>query len=493
MANNFIHKEKVIYQTNIDSEYGVREKWLATGDHSDCVFKVGKPDSAQELIRAHRQILMVSGSKRLESLLQLHKNDDEIGLPDVEPEIFRILLGAIYTHRFELDNVDKACKVAKAAASFELESVVQKCIDYMKSPENLNSRNVIETYELAVNKNGYTTLGELKKIRFFFGKNSNSDLFLAIAECLTIFASETRAVLETPAFLSAKPTTVEEIFKQNLLNVAAELELVAFLFEYALANDALPSHCQTQYTDKINQSRYETMILPALKQVRFTAVSTRDLVENAHVKALLSAEQLIGIISKINSPKSGLYPMPNEFTTDNISRGFSEGKRLHFSRSNFSSSSGESQRTDIGENEVVNTAELTSTTYRPISQANSNDSVLDLEGDANQPVPLSNKTEDWESELKSIHVQAQNELGTIQNNSVEPPGCLGIAIDIAHKLQNGTQAPVNGNQETISSLKCRDNLQFGNFNFVYEEAEEHDLKLGPCCSTPTFYNDPEHD
>lgn len=154
------HQEKIIYQINHEEEYIVREEWLHTGNYSDCVFIVGAADPSREVIRAHRQILMVSGSKRLSTLLKTYQGEDPILIPDVEPKIFHLLLSSIYLHRFELTDSATAFSLAKAAKDYGLDCTAKKCMDYIKSPENLNANNVIETYELAIEKDGEQSSGE---------------------------------------------------------------------------------------------------------------------------------------------------------------------------------------------------------------------------------------------------------------------------------------------------------------------------------------------
>lgn len=152
------HQEKIIYQVEIEDEYLIRQKWYESGENVDCTFIVGSKDPNREHIRANRTLLMMTGSKRLQDALKEHDGLDPIIFPDVDPKIFRLMLSAIYLRRFELKDFDTAVSLAKTAGEFGLDEIAKKCLDYIKSPENLNVNNVIQTYELATNKNGHDSV-----------------------------------------------------------------------------------------------------------------------------------------------------------------------------------------------------------------------------------------------------------------------------------------------------------------------------------------------
>lgn len=159
MANHMANG-KVIFQITNDDEYSIREQWLASGDYSDCVFVVGRTEAERQEVRAHRQILMVSGSPKLYDLLCHHQGNDPIMMPDIEPKIFHTLLSAIYLHRFEVPDFVTACIVAKLANEFGLPHIAKTCLNYMRSSDNLNANNVIETFELAEERSAVVDMGE---------------------------------------------------------------------------------------------------------------------------------------------------------------------------------------------------------------------------------------------------------------------------------------------------------------------------------------------
>lgn len=141
-------------------------------------------------------------------------------------------------------------------------------------------------------------------------------------------------MLCSESFIKAKPHTLVTIYGLENLNIMYEIDLLSTLVLYAEANEALPEHCLRPMA---NQERFNTMVLPALKLIHLTSISTTELVTNHCIKDLLIPEQVLGIIAHQLSPDRALYDMPPGFSTNGISRGFRDYGVSRPLRSNVSS------------------------------------------------------------------------------------------------------------------------------------------------------------
>lgn len=111
-------------------------KLLKSYEWSDCNFLVcGKK------FKAHKLILGIA-SPVFEAMFYgpLSKNED-ITIPDVEPNIFETLLTYIYTDKVEIKSVEEAYELMYASRKYMLEYLTEVCAAYLVT--NINIDNVI--------------------------------------------------------------------------------------------------------------------------------------------------------------------------------------------------------------------------------------------------------------------------------------------------------------------------------------------------------------
>lgn len=309
---------------------------------------------------------------------------------------------------------------------------------------------------------------------FFFSiKTYLFSLCLAVAECFKIIQQETRQLLRTSSFLNAKPLTVQEIFNCATLAIMSEMDLLVALAIYAKHNKALPSHCSTEDADLINQEKFNTCILPALQLIRFPAVATRDFLNCSEIKTLLTPEQILGIACEQIDRNIKTYSLPEGFSVETISRGMNENRPVRSTRSNLSSYSGLSGRSDAISEFSQRTSDLANGLNPNTAQISSSTNV-NVGSTPQSPGHISitsnmtvNSLNEWERDIENYRNAVENEKA----------GALDLALGIANCMAN---VDVTGNGvesfskpiQSENEIKRREKLQFGDFG-----TQNHDDSL----------------
>lgn len=174
---------------------------------------------AGEEIRAHLQILSARNevfAKMFDSGMIEGKNN-KVEIPDVEPNIFKLLLKFIYSDKFESKDVCESLKLLVAADKYSVDNLVHKC--GLCVSDNLTTENVVEVLLIA----------DLVNVKFL--KKRCIDLVIknkeevAETESYKEIVKSGRANLLSEIFLETPKVTSRLKFPKNLTtdNIVATL------------------------------------------------------------------------------------------------------------------------------------------------------------------------------------------------------------------------------------------------------------------------------
>ncbi|XP_022821084.1 BTB/POZ domain-containing protein 6-A-like isoform X2 [Spodoptera litura] len=115
------------------------KKLLVSYELSDCTFSV-----ANQKFKAHKLILGVT-SPVFEAMFYgplATDGDGDIEVPDIQPEIFQLILNYIYTDKVEISGVENAFDLLYASRKYLLEHLSEMCVTYIQN--NISVDNVVE-------------------------------------------------------------------------------------------------------------------------------------------------------------------------------------------------------------------------------------------------------------------------------------------------------------------------------------------------------------
>ncbi|XP_053609680.1 BTB/POZ domain-containing protein 6-like isoform X1 [Plodia interpunctella] len=181
---------------------------LQTESWSDCKFRVGQ--QVKVYFSAHKLIL-ASSSRVFEAMFygDLAETRDVIDITDIQPEAFKAMLEYIYTDVLKLKTCDEACALYQCADKYNLKRLCEGCVKFLLS--NVKPENVCQIFEFA---KMYNEQGLIDKT-------------------IQIIHAHTPEVLNSNAFFESKPSTVVDIFSQQILNIKSEIELFDAAERYA--------------------------------------------------------------------------------------------------------------------------------------------------------------------------------------------------------------------------------------------------------------------
>lgn len=115
---------------------------LESVEWSDCSFRIG-----DEVIRAHRLILGISSPVFKVMLYGPMACTENILISDIEPEVFQLLLGFIYTDKVSIESLDIAGGLLYAAKKYIIPCLEEKCLAYIE--DNVSIDNVLSIFEFS--------------------------------------------------------------------------------------------------------------------------------------------------------------------------------------------------------------------------------------------------------------------------------------------------------------------------------------------------------
>lgn len=248
----------------------------------------------------------------------------------------------------------------------------------------------------------------------------------------------------------------------------SELELLAALALYAKHNKALPSHCSTEDAENVNQEKFNASIWPALQMIRFAAVSTRDFLHFPEIKLLLTPQQILGIVCEQIDRNISTFSLPEGFSIETVSRGMSENRPVRSIRSNLSSYSGHSGRTDM-------ISEFSQPTSDIANGINPNTDQIANSTGVN--IGSSPKLSDRMSIASNLTVNSMNEWEReieAYRNVVENQNLKDLAEDMAQSVLNVNEIENEAPKSTEPEKQPmrREKLQFGDLG-----TQNHDDSL----------------
>ncbi|XP_058824703.1 BTB/POZ domain-containing protein 6-B-like [Topomyia yanbarensis] len=282
---------------------------LETGTWMDCHFMVG-PETNCKMIGAHKFILCMA-SPVFQAMLRgdLAGNDETIHVPDVEPEIFELLLKYIYTDEISVGSVDESIKLFYAADKYMFPIATDHCLAYLQSA--INPQNVCRIYEFAM---------------------LHSQLNF-VNKCMHYIMNNAKDVLNDESFMEVDLTTIIEILDFEYLNIDNELDCYRALSKYALkhqlclSKDFAAGNSKNEGQEsKTNGQLTEAEVVPAsnrnlptirdaLLRIRFLTLTPEQLAPELAKMDLLTQTEAFSILMNVITPDNG-YPMPEGFCTE---------------------------------------------------------------------------------------------------------------------------------------------------------------------------------
>ncbi|XP_063707956.1 uncharacterized protein LOC134836700 isoform X2 [Culicoides brevitarsis] len=282
-----------------DYEKKVREEIFDTGEFADVVFLVG---AEKRPFKAHRFVLITS-SLKFKQMMDLHKDlEKPIIIEEVEPQIFEQLLQVIYLHRLELYSFENAMICSKVFEDFGLAAAVKECQAYLKQPIEITTENAITLFEM---------------------NREVPERAETVEECIKLFCFQTHEILKSVGFSRAHASTLAFIFDLPHLTIDSELDLVNALCQFAEMHGALPAHNEDGRED-----HFKELVRPALEKVHFLALTPKEVVKSAAIRALLSDAEVAGLLATLICPENELYKLPEGFSTATNDRGFAKCPRF---------------------------------------------------------------------------------------------------------------------------------------------------------------------
>nr|CAD7571852.1 unnamed protein product [Timema californicum] len=234
---------------------------LKSSHWSDCSFCVGREGNSQ-IFEAHKLILAASSPVFGAMCFGLLAEKNCINVPDLEPQIFNILLEYMYTDSLKLKSIDEASGVLYASKKYMMPHLSCLCREYIT--DNIRPSNVLSIFEFA------------ESIQ-------ETDLFYE--PCVQVIRKHTEEVLHlyngqmSGSFLTT-------ILDQNSLNIS-ELEL----FETAL-NWAYLECQEAGFQQTGSNCRAMLDRVGALSKIRFLSLTPEEFSKGPGQSGVLASEEI---------------------------------------------------------------------------------------------------------------------------------------------------------------------------------------------------------
>ncbi|XP_046997769.1 BTB/POZ domain-containing protein 6-like [Schistocerca americana] len=250
----------------------------STSQWSDCSFKVGSQTQSQ-VFRAHKLILAAS-SPVFEAMCYGPLAEEAcVKIPDVEPEVFRILLEYIYTDVANISSVDEAAGVLYAAKKYMLPHLCHTCHNYII--DNLRPSNAMSIFE--------------------FANEINEEQLLE--PCIKVMCGHTKEVLKSvDGHMSSH--TLNVLLSQHKLNIS-ETELFETCIQWAEVQ------CSEKGLERTPENmRAILMKAGALSKIRFLSLTVQEFAEGPESSGILTPEEIAVLKAVILEKHGDLIPLP---------------------------------------------------------------------------------------------------------------------------------------------------------------------------------------
>ncbi|XP_067007075.1 BTB/POZ domain-containing protein 2 [Anabrus simplex] len=230
-----------------------------TSQWSDCTFKV-----EGQIFKAHRLIL-ASCSPVFEAMCFGPLAEKAcINVPDMEPDVFKILLEYIYTDSVKLSSLDEAGGVLYASKKYMLPHLSRICCEYLSN--NVRPSNALSVFE--------------------FAEEIQEDKLMEA--CLKVMCRHAGDILRSPSH-HISSFTFRTILDQNSLNISE-----ASLFDAALrwAKVECQQRGVVQTAENIRNILVMAGILP---KIRFLCLTAKEFSEGPEQSGILKADEICAL------------------------------------------------------------------------------------------------------------------------------------------------------------------------------------------------------
>ncbi|KAL5018974.1 hypothetical protein ScPMuIL_004696 [Solemya velum] len=227
----------------------------------DVTFLLGE---TKEEVRAHK-VFMISRSSVFSAMFcgPLAETQDLIPIPDIEPEVFRILLRYVYTDQagFEADNV---AGVIYAAKKYSVTGLSEACRKYLS--DNIDIDNACAILHAA----------------------NTSEEEVLFKNCFSYILENGEKCLQSTSFCEMNRQCVEKVIEADDLQ-ACELSVWEALVRWAEAE------CERQGVDTNNENIRQAMG-DLVYLVRFLGITAETVAKNVTTNSILSEREKAGIL-----------------------------------------------------------------------------------------------------------------------------------------------------------------------------------------------------
>nr|CAD7443978.1 unnamed protein product [Timema bartmani] len=258
---------------------------LKSSHWSDCSFCVGREGNSQ-IFEAHKLILAASSPVFGAMCFGLLAEKNCINVPDLEPQIFNILLEYMYADSLKLKSVDEASGVLYASKKYMMPHLSCLCREYITN--NIRPSNVLSIFEFA------------ESIQ-------ETDLFYE--PCVEVIIKHTEEVLHlSKGQMSGSFLTT--ILDQNSLNIS-ELEL----FETAL-NWAYLECQEAGFQQTGSNCRAMLDRVGALSKIRFLSLTPEEFSKGPGQSGVLASDEIEALCLALCNIQNKNTSDPNIFDKD---------------------------------------------------------------------------------------------------------------------------------------------------------------------------------
>nr|XP_018902559.1 PREDICTED: BTB/POZ domain-containing protein 2-like [Bemisia tabaci] len=246
--------------------------------YADINIFVGK---TEQRIPAHKLILCV-GSAVLDNILSKNGKCEMLMIPDIEPDIFLVLLKFLYSDVSAV-TIDNVMDVLDAAKTYAVPALEKICHDYLR--DNLKVSNVFLILSKAVH----------------FDENKIRD------DCLSIIDNETKEAIESDEFTSIDLNTLCLILERNSLKIK-EYDLLRATLRWSEAE------CNRRNLT-INSENRSSVLGNAIYRLRYPLLSLAEFSSCVASSGLLPDKDLVSMFLYFANKASGALPPANFIAT----------------------------------------------------------------------------------------------------------------------------------------------------------------------------------
>ncbi|XP_055330158.1 BTB/POZ domain-containing protein 3-like [Paramacrobiotus metropolitanus] len=168
---------------------------LATGEHSDIQFVVGRNRGTTQTFLAHKFVLS-TGSQVFDRMFHGEtpvQDNGSLDVPDATPEAFHNLLCYLYTDSVGNLNSHNVFDTLSCASKYKIQLLFDLCSDFIIA--SLNMDNCLTMLEKAEEVNAQRVIGK----------------------CLEILDASSAEILQSDRFLTVKKTTLDAVLRRSTL------------------------------------------------------------------------------------------------------------------------------------------------------------------------------------------------------------------------------------------------------------------------------------